>query len=278
MNKKSKEVEVGVFVIFGFIFLTLILFFVSGVYLFRSGYTIDVLYGYVSILNKGAPVRMAGVKVGEISSVKLFYDEGKQQSRVRIKLFIEKGVEIRENYQFTIRGTHILSEPHIEITPKPGNFPVLHKGDVVEGSDLVSVESLIEKAHEIMSQLADVMGKFKADVDGEGTVKDLKTMIKNFSELSTALNSSVDGGSESGLSHSMKNIESSTASLDEILGKVRKGEGTLGKLLMDDGLYKEMDAFVKDVRAHPWKLLKKGSSGKGKDSGGGRKWYFLYLI
>lgn len=236
MKKKDSAVAVGIFVIVGFIFLTLILFFVSGVYLFRSGYVVNVLYEYVSILNKGAPVRMAGVKVGEINSVKLFYDETQQKTRVNIKLFIEKGVEIRENYEFSIRGTHILSEPHIEITPRAGNAPVLGNEAVVEGMNLLPVEALLDRAHEVMDSLS----------------------------------SSVNG-SEGGLRQSIQNIESSSASLSEILGNVKSGQGTLGKLVMDDGLYREMDAFVKDVRAHPWKLLK-------KDTKSSRKWYFLYLF
>ena len=217
MKKKSNEVSVGVFVILGFIFLTVVLFFVSGVYLFRSGYTVDVMFNYVSILNKGAPVRMAGVRVGEVSQVDIVYDEALQNNRVKVKLFIEKGAEIRENYAFTIRGTHVLSEPHVEITPKPGTFPLLRRGALMEGVPLVAVEELIDQAH--------------------GT-----------------------------LSH----IESSSASLSNILGKVEKGDGTIGKLLVEDELYKEMEAFTKDVRAHPWKLLR-------KDSKHTRKWYFLFL-
>jgi phospholipid/cholesterol/gamma-HCH transport system substrate-binding protein len=217
MKKKSNEVSVGIFVIVGFIFLTLVLFFVSGVYLFRSGYTVDVMFNYVSILNKGAPVRMAGVRVGEVSQVDIVFDEAKQNNRVKVKLFIEKGMEIRENYSFTIRGTHVLSEPHVEITPKPGTFPLLHKGSVVEGVPLVAVEELIDQAH--------------------GT---------------------------------LGNIESTSASLSHIINNVEKGEGTLGSLLVKDELYMEMEAFVKDVRAHPWKLLKKDSQDK-------RKWYFLFL-
>jgi phospholipid/cholesterol/gamma-HCH transport system substrate-binding protein len=268
MKKKSNEVEVGVFVILGFIFLTAVLFFVSGVYLFRSGYTVNVMFNYVSILNKGAPVRMAGVRIGEVSKVDIVYDEAKQNNRVKVKLFIEKGVEIRENYTFTIRGTHVLSEPHVEITPKPGTFPLLHKGVVVEGVPLVAVEELIDRAHEILSRLAAILGKFKEGMDDQGTLEDLKTLISNLSSLSGALNVSLkpDGN----VHQSFQNIESSSASLSNILGKVEKGDGTLGKLLMEDELYKEMEAFVKDVRAHPWKLLKKGSTDK-------RKWYFLFL-
>ncbi len=59
MKKTQNEVAVGTFVIIGFIMLALIVFFVSGVYLFRSGYYVTVRYNYVSILDKGAPVRMA---------------------------------------------------------------------------------------------------------------------------------------------------------------------------------------------------------------------------
>lgn len=244
MKKKSNEVSVGLFVILGFIFLTLVLFFVSGVYLFRSGYAVDVMFNYVSILNKGAPVRMAGVRVGEVSQVDIVYDEAKQNNRVKVKLFIEKGVEIRENYAFTIRGTHVLSEPHVEISPKPGAFPLLRKGAMLEGVPLVAVEELIDRAHDVVDNLSSLSG-----------------------ELNTSFKSS-DGD----MHQSLKNIEASTASLSKILGTVEKGDGTVGKLLMEDELYTEMNALVKDVRAHPWKLVRKGS--KDKDA---RKWYFLWL-
>ena len=119
MKKNTNEMAVGVFVIVGFIFLTMVLFFVSGVYLFRSGYGLRIMYEYVSILDRGAPVRMAGVRVGEVSKVRLFFDEMKKKNRVEVKLFIEKEWK---SVRITIQdpGTHILSEPHIEITPVVG--------------------------------------------------------------------------------------------------------------------------------------------------------------
>jgi phospholipid/cholesterol/gamma-HCH transport system substrate-binding protein len=242
MKKKNNEIAVGIFVIVGFIFLTLVLFFVSKVYSFRSGYSLDVMFESVSILDRGAPVRMAGVRVGEVSNVDLVFDEAKKKSRVKVKLFIAKGVEIRENYEFSVRGAHILSEPHVEITPKVGNLPLLTGGSTVEGATLVEMEDLFSQARESLNNVTSITGDLSKSVKGP------------------------DGDIHQGL----KNVESSTASLSKILGSVEKGNGTLGKLLMEDELYKEMDAFVKDVRAHPWKLLKKDSNDK-------RKWYFLFL-
>ena len=78
-------------------------------------------------------------------------------------------------------------------------------------------------------------------------------------------------GSDGDVRQSLKNIESSSSSLEAVLSKMKNGEGTVGSLLMKDDLYNDMDAFVKDLRAHPWKLLKKDSSANH------RKWYLLFL-
>jgi hypothetical protein len=43
--------------------------------------------------------------------------------------------------------------------------------------------------------------------------------------------------------------------LDESIVRINKEEGTIGKLLYDDTVYRELEAFVKDIRKHPWKLL-----------------------
>ncbi|MFH1338935.1 MAG: MlaD family protein [Candidatus Omnitrophota bacterium] len=44
--------------------------------------------------------------------------------------------------------------------------------------------------------------------------------------------------------------------LEGLISDFRKAkEGTLGKLLYDDGLYQELEALISDVRRHPWKLF-----------------------
>jgi len=43
--------------------------------------------------------------------------------------------------------------------------------------------------------------------------------------------------------------------IDTTFTKINNKEGTIGKLLFDDKIYKELDAFVVDIRQHPWKLM-----------------------
>jgi phospholipid/cholesterol/gamma-HCH transport system substrate-binding protein len=56
-----------------------------------------------------------------------------------------------------------------------------------------------------------------------------------------------------------KNI---TENLNEGIMKINKGEGTIGRLLHDDSIYKEVETllkeievFVLDIQKHPWKLF-----------------------
>ncbi len=266
MKKSRNEVSVGMFVILGFIILSLVVFFISGVYLFRPGYAITVTYPYVSILDKGAPVRMAGVRVGEVNQVELVYDETAQKTRVDVKLFIEKGIEIRENYLFKIQGTHILSEPHIEITPVPGNAAIVKSGKVLEGVILVPMEALIDRANVIAEELDNILSSVRSTLQDKETVGNLKEIVRNMADLTESLNK-VMSGSEEDWKQTVGNIKSSTASLSVILDKVEKGEGTAGKLLTQDELYQELRAFVAEIKAHPWRLMKK--------DGGGRKFLFF---
>ncbi len=46
--------------------------------------------------------------------------------------------------------------------------------------------------------------------------------------------------------------------VNESITRMKNKEGTLGKLLYDDTIYNELEAFMVDIRKHPWKLFYKG--------------------
>ena len=43
--------------------------------------------------------------------------------------------------------------------------------------------------------------------------------------------------------------------LDQSIVRINTKEGTVGKLLYDDTIYNELEALIKDIRQHPWKLF-----------------------
>lgn len=254
MKKARNEVAVGAFVVLGTVLLSLLIFFVSGVYLFRSGKYINVLYDYVDILDKGAPVRMAGVRVGEVNSIGLYFDPTAKKNRVKVRLFIESTAEIRQNYKFEIRGTHVLSEPHIEITPVPGQMPIIANDQIIEGTKLEPVENLIERAQNIAKNLDAMVSSLHDAFATDENSKAMKDLVKNLSTLSAALAEASEKGD---LPKTMENIKVSSDEIRNILDHMNKGEGTVGGLLVKDEIYNDMRDLMADVKKHPWKLLKK---------------------
>lgn len=256
MKKARNEVAVGAFVVIGLTLLALLMFFISGVYLFRAGYTVNVVYDYVDILDKGAPIRMAGVRVGEVQEINLFFDPNLKRTRVNVKLFIEQTANIRENYKFEIRGTHVLSEPHIEISPVPGDAAPMKEGAVVEGEKLEAIEELIKRAQRISLNLDEMVSGLRDAFKDDPNSQSMKDLVRNLSTLSASL-AKLSEASEGDLQQTFANIRVSSDSMKKILSDMEQGKGTVGALMVNDEIYKDMRDLVSDVKKHPWKLLKK---------------------
>ncbi len=53
------------------------------------------------------------------------------------------------------------------------------------------------------------------------------------------------------------NLNQLAVSAGDIMNNLREGKGTIGKLLVEEKIYDDLEAFVSDIKAHPWKLLSK---------------------
>ena len=54
-----------------------------------------------------------------------------------------------------------------------------------------------------------------------------------------------------------ENLSGLTDSVKTIVDRLKNGQGTIGKLLTEDKIYKDLEAFVEDIKNNPWKLLNK---------------------
>lgn len=263
MKNNTRDFWVGLFAGLGFLILTFIIFFVGGISIFKHGYTISLKFDYVSILDKGAPVRMAGVRVGEVSEVALRFDETQKKNRVFVKIFLNRGTEVRDNYVFAIQGAYVLSEPHIEITPQPGENPLLKNGATLEGIGPVQIDVLISRAVHITEQMDAILTKVRMMTDDEELTTAMKVMVINFADLSVQMKNFMQGNQEdmSAAVHDLKgfaeSLNASGEKFNDLMSRVQKGDGTIGKFLSSDEVYNEIKALVSDIKKHPWKLLKK---------------------
>ncbi len=202
--KRNLELKVGLFIFIGLVILTVLIFSVKEFYFLKPRYDMQIVFNFVSGIQIGAPVRLAGVEIGEVENIGLFYNEELEKTQVEIIIRLRKDAEIPRDSHVHINTLGLLGERYLEITPGKDYTQLLKEGDTIVGTDPVSISEVTEMTYRIGLKLDETIESFNA-----------------------------------------------------ILGKIRNGEGTIGRLLTEDKLYNDLEYLLEDIKEHPWKLLRK---------------------
>lgn len=162
MKEKSIEVKVGALVLVcsallvGFV---LVLGDVGG----SSGFRLPIDYNTASDVKPGAPVKIAGVSSGKVSSVE--YMGGKLDPkvgrhvvvRVWVDIDPEKGKTLHQDAQFFISTQGLLGEKYIEVDPGTYDRPVLVAGMPVMGVPPLRMEVLAQQLSKVSGALTRIL-------------------------------------------------------------------------------------------------------------------------
>jgi len=260
MGKTKLEMMVGFFVLLALVIFFVIVFFVSGVYFLREGFHVKAVFDYTAGLDKGAPVRLAGVRVGEVNAMSIEYDRLTQKPAAVIDLWLEKGTNIREDSKIYIFGTFALSESHIEIVSDgEPEGRLLQDGDTIRGVSPVPMEKLTEQGLAIAEKVDEMTTKLNRILGDEALQDAMQGMLLDMSELLKYMNRIIVEKDQN-IDVLIANVEVSVEKMRSILETIDQGEGTVGQLVKNDELYQEMKDFIREIKLHPWRLLKKDSA------------------
>ena len=244
MKKDGLELKVGVFVLFGLALLT-VLVFKAGDFYMKPGYEVRFMFKAVSGIESGSPVRLAGVVVGEVKEIRVLRDEN-GQTQVEVTAWISQGIVIEDDAKVSVQSLGLLGEKYIEVSPGTGgNKTLVHQGSI-GGKTPVDMDELIENGSRLITKMETTIdsvneliadNEFKSSV--KGTFSHAGAAAKNFVEMSD-------------------DLKDAAKSAKIVMARLRDGEGTIGKLLKDDKMAQNLEAFSEDIKAHPWKLLKRG--------------------
>lgn len=210
------EMKVGLFIGIGLFIMFFIVFSISDIYVFEKGYDFNVIFDFVNGITANAPVRLAGVHVGDVKDITVFYDDEAAKTRVKINVWVKGDMKIERDAIARINTLGLLGEQYLEVTPGTANR-FLQSGDTIIGRNPVNVGLQMER---ISGLVADI-------TEGKGTLGKLLTDDTLYNDLET------------------------------IFGRLSRGEGTIGKLLVEEKVYDNIEGFTTDIKAHPWKLLRK---------------------
>lgn len=172
MKSIEFEVKIGLFVFIGIVLLTAITFSI-GDFFFKSGYNIRVIMDFANGVEEAAPVRLAGVEVGEVKKANVFKDEtGK--TKVELKLWLTNDARIEKDAKVCINTLGLIGEKYVEIFPGTPGMPLLKDGEKIGGENSISIEQMTKKGYDIalkLEKVADSLDLILNQVKtGRGTV------------------------------------------------------------------------------------------------------------
>lgn len=286
MNATFQTVRIGIFFVLG-VALIYAVFSVMGSSGFRraEGYALEATFDNLRTLTSGADVRVAGVRIGEISQIRLVNGRG------QVTLRIDAQHQLPEDSIARIMMSSLLGQNYLAIEfGRSGTM--LGEGAVIsteESADfnqiLAEVQTLGQRLNEIAENFAGFgadsgMGDLFANLNAlvtENRERFDNTMI-NIETLTTKLNSRegtigklINDDSLYGelmqlvdrLNQSADDMGTAFGGVRDLVAQVAAGEGTLGRLIVDDGIITQVEATIANLREFS-DALNSGSGTLGK--------------
>lgn len=165
-GKTKPEFKVGIFVFFGLIVLIIFVLSIGDFKDWSSGYYLRFTFNFINGVKIGAPVRYAGVEVGEIKNIR-FVSYPEQRTKVELLCWIPNKVSIPVDSSVWINTLGLLGEKYVEIMPGKDFQKYLSPNESLTGTDPIAMHELVELGKEITDDLGVIVTKLK---NGSGTI------------------------------------------------------------------------------------------------------------
>ncbi len=223
MNQTFQSIRVGIFFILG-LALIYAVYTVIGERQFRraEGYLLTAEFDDIRTLTTGADVRMAGVRIGEVAAT------GLSNGRGQVTLRIDPAVRIPADSVARIQMASLLGQNYVAVEYGSA-AETLAGGHAIRteaGPDFNQILGELQRLGERINRIADSFGGLGDSGLGE--------LFGNLNRLVT---------------DNRGRFDSVMTNLDELTTKLNQGQGTLGRLINEDGLYTEVMAVVTDFRS-----------------------------
>lgn len=142
MKKNNIEITVGLFIVGGFLAFVYLALNLGEVSFLKGGSTYDIMaeFDNVAGVKRGASVQIAGVVVGDVSSIKL--GEG---DLAYLTLRLKNEIKLTEDTMASVKSQGIIGDKFIQLSPG-GEEEYLAAGDVITDTESsLDIESLISK-------------------------------------------------------------------------------------------------------------------------------------
>jgi phospholipid/cholesterol/gamma-HCH transport system substrate-binding protein len=242
---KWSQLRVGLTVLVASVTLAVLIFFMSGTGgWFTHKIRLRSYFDNAGGLREGAPVRLAGVDIGNVTGVRVV--SGRQATPVEVTL------KVNTTYMFSLRKDSvtvmstagILGETFVDIDSSTAKGPEAADGDVLQSRGQPDVQDVVRAS--------------------QGTLQNMDALLKRVDRILAFVESGQ--GSIGKVIYDPALYDRLNGVVGEfkgLLDDIQSGKGSIGPLLRNDEAYKKVIAAIDKVNAMVDDLQQgKGSAGK----------------
>lgn len=292
--KITKEIKAAILILSGILLFIFIFNYLKGENLLSSSRKITAIYTNVEGLVPSAAVTINGHKVGKVQDI-VFAKDG--SGNLEVVMLIENDFKFSKNSKAQLYESGLIGGKAIAIVPAFDGAENVSSGDVLLSETkpgltelvnqrltplqekiekvMVSTDALLSNINSIfdektksnikgsIAQLEQTITSFESTSNALNTlIEDNKTSITttldNFTDISEDLSTVSSNLADADLKQTISGLQSSITNFDQLLKTIDKGEGSIGKLMKDEGLYnnlegalQQMEALLEDMKLNP---------------------------
>jgi len=291
--KLSREIKTAFLVIGGVLLFVFGFSFLKGKSFFEKDKIIYTVYDEVEGLVEGAKVTINGLVIGKIMKI----DFLPNTTKILITMSVRSELDFSPQSEAILYEAGLIGGKAIQIDPVFDSKSIVKSGDTLVSALKPGLTELINKQIEpLQLKIENMLTSADSLFIGVGNIlnndsqENLKSILKNlslstskindasislveilkknqsnidntfenFAETSDNLKTITDSISQANLAVAINKFTNTIESLDGIVATIESGNGTMGKLVKDETLYKnlsqaskELEDLLSDLKSHP---------------------------
>ena len=274
---KWSQLRVGITVIVAALTLGFLLFLMSGTSgLFTPRITVKSYFDNAQGLRPGAPVRLSGVDIGNVTHIRIVPDKDKQQTPVEVtmKITTRYSYALRRDSVTSLDTAGVLGETFLDIDSSQAVGGPLQDGDTLptqvhpdfnqvvraSQSTLQNMDALLKRADRILAFAESGKGSLGKLIYDPTLYNRFSATVGDFQKIVNEVGNGQ--GSLGALISRNDAYEKFTAVLDKmnaVVDDMQQGKGTAGKFLKDPALYNNANDTIANLK----KVTEDINAGKG---------------
>jgi len=225
---KWSQLKVGLTVLAASITLGILILLMSGTGgVLTRKITLKSYFDNAGGLREGAPVRLQGVDLGNVTGIRVVSDPARRLTPVEVTMKVNTKYHnnLRKDSVTLLSTAGVLGETYIDIDSSQASGPEVAQGDVLATRETPQIEDVVRAS--------------------QSTLQNLDALEKRVDRILAFIESGQGSIGKVIYDPSLYNrLNATVVQFQGLVTDVTSGKGSLGKLLVDDQLYRNANATI----------------------------------